>query len=178
MEDVLALYREPYDPDRPVVCFDEHPTGLTKEMRDPRPAEPGTVARKDYQYSPSGTKNPFLASEPLAGWRAVRVKDRRTTKDWVEFIQHLVDFHYPDAVRIRVVLDNLNTHKPAAFYEYFDPVESRRLLEKLEFHASPRKLAQHGGNRVQCAATAVSRSTHSERGDLLTERRRVEERAK
>ena len=137
MEDVLALYREPYDPDRPVVYFDEHPTELIKEMRDPCPARPGTVARKDYQYSPSGTKNPFLASEPLAGWRAVRVKDRRTTKDWVEFIQHLVDFHYPDAVRIRVVLDNLNMHKPAAFYEYFDPVEARRLLDKLEFHFTP-----------------------------------------
>ena len=134
MEDVLALYREPYDPDRPVVCFDEHPTELTKEMCDPRPAEPGTVARKDYRYSPSGTKNLFLTSEPLAGWRAVRVKDRRTTKDWVEFIQHLVDFHYPDADCIRVVLDNLNTHKPAAFYEYFDPAEARRLLDKLEFH--------------------------------------------
>lgn len=137
MEDVLSLYREPYDPDRPLVCFDEHPTQLIKQVKQPRPAEPGTVAREDYQYKPNGTKNLFLASEPLAGWRAVRVKDRRTTKDWVYFIQHLVDQHYPDAECIRVVLDNLNTHKPAAFYEFFEPAEARRLLDKLEFHFTP-----------------------------------------
>ena len=137
MEDVLALYHEPYDPNRPVVCFDEHLTRLVGELREPRPAEPGTVAREDYQYDPKGTRNLFLASEPLAGWRTVTVKDRRTTKDWVEFIQHLVDFHYPDADCIRVVLDNLNTHKPAAFYEFFEPAEARRLLSKLEFHFTP-----------------------------------------
>ena len=117
MDDVLALYKEPYDPERPLICFDEHPKQLTKQVREPRPAQPGTVAREDYQYERNGTKNLFLASEPLAGRRAVRVKDRRTTEDWVHFIQHLVDQHYPDAACIRVVLDNLNTHKPATFYE-------------------------------------------------------------
>ncbi|GAA0460345.1 hypothetical protein GCM10008985_15980 [Halococcus dombrowskii] len=137
MEDVLSLYREPYDPDRPLVCFDEHPKQLLKQVEQPRPAQPGTVAREDYQYERNGTKNLFLASEPLAGWRAVRVKDRRTTEDWVHFMQHLVDQHYPDAECIRVVLDNLNTHKPAAFYEYFDPAEARRILDKLEFHFTP-----------------------------------------
>lgn len=137
MEDVLSLYREPYDPDCPVVCFDEHPVQLVEQVRDPRPAEPGTVAREDYHYKPQGTKNLFLASEPLDGWRTVTVKDRRTTEDWVTFMKRLVDEHYPDADRIRVVLDNLSTHKPEAFYEYCDPAEARRLLDTFEFHFTP-----------------------------------------
>lgn len=137
MEDVLSLYREPYDPARPLVCFDEHPLQLVKQVRDPHPAEPGTVAREDYHYKPQGTKNLFLAAEPLKGWRTVTVKDRRTTEDWVTFMKHLVDEHYPDADCIRVVLDNLNTHNPAAFYEYFEPAEARRLLDQLEFHFTP-----------------------------------------
>ena len=137
MEDVLALYHEPYDPNRPVVCFDEHPTELTEEIQAPLPAAPGRVAREDYQYSPNGTKNLFLASEPLAGWRAVTVTDRRTKRDWVTFMRYLVDEHYPDADCIRVVLDNLNTHDPIAFYEFFEPAEARRLLNKLEFHFTP-----------------------------------------
>ena len=89
MEDVLSLYHESYDSERPVVCFDEHPKQLTKQVEQPRPARPGAVAREEYYYERNGTKNLFLASELLAGWRAVRVKDRRTTKDWVQFIQHL-----------------------------------------------------------------------------------------
>jgi len=137
MENVLSLYREPYDPNCPVVCFDEHPVQLVEQVRDPRPAEPGTVAREDYHYKPQETKNLFLASEPLDGWRTVTVKDRRTTEDWVTFIKQLVDEHYPDADCIRVVLDNLNTHKPEAFYEYFEPDEARRLLNRLEFHFTP-----------------------------------------
>ena len=137
MEDVLSLYREPYDADRPVVCFDEHPFELVKHVREPRPAKPGTVAHEDYHYKPQGTKNLFLASEPLDGWRTVTVKDRRTTEDWVTFMKQLVDEHYPDADCIRVVLDNLSTHKPEAFYEFFEPAEARRLLNKLEFHFTP-----------------------------------------
>ena len=137
MEDVLALYHEPYDPNQPVVCFDEHPTELTKEVLAPLPAAPGRVAREDYQYKPNGTKNLFLASEPLAGQRVVTVTDRRTKRDWVTFIRHLVDEHYPDADCIRVVLDNLNTHDPIAFYDFFEPAEARRLLNKLEFHFTP-----------------------------------------
>jgi hypothetical protein len=135
MEDVLSVYREPYDPDCPVVCFDEHPVQLVEYVRDPRPAEPGTVAREDYYYKPQGTKNLFLAAEPLDGWQTVTIKDRRTTEDWVTFMKQLVDEHYPDADRIRVVLDNLSTHKPEAFYEYFDPAEARRLLDTFEFQA-------------------------------------------
>jgi hypothetical protein len=137
MEDVLSLYREPYDPDCPVLCFDEHPIQLVEHVHDPRPAEPGTVAREDYHYERHGTQNLFLVSEPLVGWRTVTVKNRRTTEDWVLFMKQIVDEHYPDADRIRVVLDNLSTHKPEAFYEYFDPDEARRLLDKLEFHFTP-----------------------------------------
>lgn len=137
MEDVLSVYQEPYDPDRPVICFDEHPTQLVKQVIEPQPAEPGRVEREDYHYKREGTKNLFLASEPLDGWRAVTVKDRRTTEDWVEFMRQIVDDHYPDAECIRVVLDNLNTHNPAAFYEYFQPAEARRLLDKFEFHFTP-----------------------------------------
>lgn len=138
MEDVLSLYHEPYDPERPVVCFDEHPTQLVEEVRDPQPAEPGRVAREDYQYKPAGTNNLFLATEPLDGWRTITVTDRRTTEDWVRFMRALVDLdRYADVECIRVVLDNLNTHKPAAFYEYFEPAEARRILDKLEFHFTP-----------------------------------------
>ena len=95
------------------------------------------LAREDYHYKPQGTKNLFLAAEPLDGWRTVTIKDRRTTEDRVTFTKHLVDEHYPDADCIRVVLDNLNTHKPEAFYEYFEPAEARGLLDKLEFHFTP-----------------------------------------
>lgn len=137
MEDVLSLYQEPYDPDRPVVCFDEHPTQLVEQVREPHPAKPGTVEREDYHYKPQGTKNLFLASEPLDGWRAVTISDRRTTEDWVNFMQQLVDEHYPDVDCLRVVLDNLNTHDPTAFYDYLSPAEARRLLDVLEFHFTP-----------------------------------------
>lgn len=114
MEDVLSLYREPYDPDRPVVYFDEHPVQLVDHVRDPQPAEPGEVEREDYHYERQGTNNLFLAFEPLDGWRTFTVKDRRTRENWVRFIKELVDEHYPDADCIRVVLDNLSTHKPSA----------------------------------------------------------------
>ena len=137
MEDILALYHEPYDPDRPVICFDEHPKELIAEVHDPQPAEPGSVEKYDYHYDRQGTKNLFLASEPLDGWRTVTVTDRRTTDDWVTFIKTLVDEHYPEADCVRLVLDNLSTHNPAAFYEYLEPAEARRLLSTVEFHFTP-----------------------------------------
>lgn len=137
MENVLSLYQEPYDSDRPVVCFDEHPTQLVKHVFEPQSAEPGQVERDDYQYKPQGTKNLFLASEPLAGWRQVAITERRTTEDWIEFMQTLVDEYYPDVECLRVVLDNLNTHNPSAFYDYLPPAEARRLLDTLEFHFTP-----------------------------------------
>jgi len=138
MEDVLALYHEPYDPQYPVVCFDETSKQLIKETRVPWPAKPGKVARYDYAYERNGTRNLFMFFEPLAGRRQVKVTERRTKRDWALCMKQLVDEFYPDAVLIRVVLDNLNTHNPAALYETFTPAEARRLLEKLDFHYTPK----------------------------------------
>ena len=138
MEDVLALYHEPYDPLYPMVCFDETSRQLIKETRLPLPAQPGHVQRYDYEYERNGTRNLFMFSEPLAGWRHVKVTERRTKRDWAHCMQQLADELYPEAERIRVVLDNLNTHNPAALYEVFEAAEARRLLTKLEFHYTPK----------------------------------------
>jgi len=138
MEDVLELYHEPYDPLYPMVCFDETSKQLIKETRVPLPAKPGQGQRYDYEYERNGVRNLFLLFEPLAGWRHVKVTQRRTKKDWAKCMRQLVDEFYPDAIRIRVVLGNLNTHNPAALYEVFEPAEARRLLDKLEFHYTPK----------------------------------------
>lgn len=138
MEDVLELYHEPYDPRYPIVCFDESSKQLIKETRQPLPAQPGQVRRYDYEYERNGTRNLFMFSEPLTGWRHVKVTQRRTKHDWAHCMQQLVDEFYPEAERIRVVLDNLNTHTPAALYETFEAAEARRLLRKLEFHYTPK----------------------------------------
>jgi DDE superfamily endonuclease len=137
MEDVLDLYAEPHDPARPVVCFDELSKQLVAETRAPLPAEPGRPERFDYEYERRGTANLFLACQPLAGWRHVAVTDRRTKHDFAQQMRDLVDRHFPDATTIRVVLDNLNTHTPAALYEAFPPAEARRILRKLDFHYTP-----------------------------------------
>ena len=138
MEDVLDLYAEPYDPKRPVVCFDEKPLQLLEETRVPRPVAPGKAALVDYAYRRKGTANIFLAVQPLAGWRAVTVTGRRTRLDFAAEMKRLVDVHFPDAERIRVVLDNLNTHTPASLYDAFPPDEARRLARRLEFHYTPK----------------------------------------
>ena len=121
MEETLDLYHEPYDPRRPVICFDESNKELHKEVRDPLPARPGAVARYDYTYERNGTRNLFVMSEPLTGWRHIEVTKRRRKQEFVQQMQSLVDNHYPDADCIRVVLDNLSTHNPAAFYRFFSP---------------------------------------------------------
>jgi hypothetical protein len=138
MEDVLALYHEPYDPLYPVVCFDETSKQLIQETRLPLPAQPGQVQRYDYEYERNGVRNLFLFFEPLAGQRHLKVTERRTKKDWAECMKYLVDVLHPDAAKIRVVLDNLNTHNPAALYEFFPPAEAKRILDKLEFHYTPK----------------------------------------
>ncbi len=138
MEDVLDLYAEPYDPLRPVVCFDEKPVQLMEETRAPRPVAPGRPARYDYEYRRKGTANIFLTVEPLAGRRQVTVTKQRTMLDFAAEIKRLVDVHYPEAQRIRLVLDNLSTHKPASLYEAYPPEEARRLLQRLEFHYTPK----------------------------------------
>ncbi len=138
MEDVLELYAEPYDSQRPVVCFDEVPTQLISETRQPVPAKPGQVARYDFEYQRNGTCNQFVFVESLAGWRHIEVTDQRTQRDFAQQMQWLADERYPEAKVIRVVLDNLNTHRPASLYEAFTPAEARRILKRLEFHHTPK----------------------------------------
>jgi len=138
MEDVLDLYAEPYDPLRPVVCFDEVPVQLIGECAAPLPMRPGTPRRVDYEYVRLGTCNVFVMVEPLAGWRHFTVTERRAIPDFAEQMRWLVDQGYPDAACVRVVLDNLSTHTPEALYETFPPAEARRILRKLEFHYTPK----------------------------------------
>ena len=138
MEDVLDLYAEPYRADRPVVCFDELPFQLLADKRAPFPAARGRAARVDYEYRRQGTANLFVCFEPLAGWRHVDVTAQRTNKDFAEQMRTLADEHYPTAPRIAVVLDNLSTHSPAALYQTFPPAEARRLVQRLEFHYTPK----------------------------------------
>jgi transposase len=137
MEDVLAVYERPYDARFPQVCMDETSKQLVGETRTPLPAAPGQPARIDYEYERHGVRNLFLFVEPLRGWRQVAVTERRTKRDWALAIRELVDRHYPDAERIVLVLDNLNTHVGAALYETFPPAEARRLLDRLELHYTP-----------------------------------------
>jgi hypothetical protein len=137
MEDVLDLYAEPLDPTKPVVCFDELSKQLVAETRLPLPIQPGQPERFDYEYERRGTANLFLAAQPLGGWRHVAVTDQRTKHDFAHQMKALVDVHFPDAETIRIVLDNLNTHTPAALYEAFAPAEARRILKKLELHYTP-----------------------------------------
>ena len=138
MEDVLDLYAEPNEPNRPVVCFDETSTQLLADVREPLPAQPGRPRRQDYEYRRGGTRNLFLFCEPLAGWRHVAVTERRTMEDFAHQMRWLVDVAYPDATVIRVVLDNLNTHRPASLYETFPAAEALRIAKRLEFHHTPK----------------------------------------
>ncbi len=138
MEDVLDLYAEPYDPKRPRVNFDEASKQLIGEVRPPLPAQPGHAARYDYEYKRNGTRNLFLFVEPQAGWRHVVVTEHRTMQDFAHQMKWLVDERYPEAEVIRVVVDTLNTHKPASLYETFPPAEAHRIRQKLDFHYTPK----------------------------------------
>jgi DDE superfamily endonuclease len=138
MEDVLDLYAEDFDPLRPVVCFDELPYQLVAETRLPLPMQPGKPIRYDYEYRRNGTCNLFMFFQPLADWRHVEVTEQRTKRDFAHQMKDLVDIHFPEVEVIRVVLDNLNTHSPAALYEVFEPQEARRIVRKLEFHYTPK----------------------------------------
>lgn len=138
MEDVLALYEEPPDAKRPVVCFDETPRQLIGEARVPVRAEPGKRARFDYEYVRNGTANVFMFVDVNRPWRHAKVTDRRACTDFAECMRDLVDIHYPQAERIRVVLDNLSAHTPSALYQTFEPAEARRILSRLEFHFTPK----------------------------------------
>ena len=138
MEDVLDRYAEPYDPQRPVVCFDETSTQLLADVRPSIPAAPGRPRREDYEYHRAGALNLFLTCELRRGWRHVANTRRRTMRDFAHQMRWLVDQAYPDIPVIRVVLDNLNTHRMASLYETFPPIEARRIAKRLEFHHTPK----------------------------------------
>jgi hypothetical protein len=138
MEDVLNIYTSRYDPLYPWVCFDESSKQLVAETLDPIPMEPGEPRRYDYQYERQGVNNLFMFFEPLTSWRHVEVTERRTAIDYAQQMKYLVDERYPDAAKITVIHDQLNTHVPASLYKAFPPAEARRLLDKLEFHYTPK----------------------------------------
>lgn len=138
MEDVLDLYEEPLNEKTPVVCFDETPVQLVDDVLTPVPAAPGRAKREDYEYERKGTSNLFVFLQPLGGWREVKVTDQRTKKDFAQCMKDLVDTHFPNADKIRVVMDNLNTHRLSNLYEAFEPTEARRIIKKLEVHHTPK----------------------------------------
>jgi hypothetical protein len=138
MEDVLEVYTRPHDPARPMVCLDETSKQLIAETRAPEPMRPGQPARFDYEYKRNGTANLFMLFAPLEGWRHVEVTGRRTAIDYARILRDLADIHFPDAAKIVLVQDNLNTHAPASLYEAFEPAEARRIIERFEWHYSPK----------------------------------------
>lgn len=138
MEDVLDLYAAPYDPQRPVICFDEKLVQLIAEKRLPLPAKQGQPERYDYEYQRNGTRNLFVFFQPLAGWRRVLITEQRTKIDAAHAMRYLVDELFPAAAVVVVVQDNLNTHTPASLYEAFKPAEAKRILDRLEFHYTPK----------------------------------------
>ena len=138
MEDVLEVYQRPHDPDRPVVCLDETTKQLIKETRVPVPAKPGRPIRHDYEYERNGTANLFMLFAPLEGWRHVEVTDRHAALDYAQILKALSDRHFLDASKIVLVQDNLSTHKPASLYEAFPAAEARRLVERFEWHYTPK----------------------------------------
>lgn len=161
MEDVLAVYTMAYDPQYPVVCMDESCKQLVGEVREPIPAAPGRAARLDYEYVRNGVSQIFLEVEPLAGRRHVAASDRRTAADWAHWIKGMLEERYPEAVRVRLVLDNLNTHAAASLYKTFEPHEARRLAERIEFHYTPK----HGSwlNIAEIELSALSGQCLDER---------------
>ena len=185
MEDVLDLYAEAPDPTRPVICFDESPVQLIGKTREPIPARPGQPMRFDYEYRRNGTANLFVAFDIHRGWRHVMVTNRRAAQDFAHRMRDLVDIHYPRAETIRVVMDNLSTHSPAALYEAFPAPEARRLLRRLEFHFTPKHASwlnmveiEIGVLRSQCLDRRIA-----ERDTLVAEvdawqKRRNDERAR
>ena len=172
MEDVLEVYTRPHDPARPVVCLDELSKQLVAETRVPLPVEPGQPARVDYEYERCGTANLFLTGEPLAGRRHVTVTERRTAVDFAQEVRDLLEVRYPRAEQVVLVMDNLNTHKPAALYEAFEPAVARPLIERLEIHYTPK----HGSwlNMAEIELSVLSRQCLDRRiPDLETLTREV-----
>ena len=138
MEDVLEVYSRPYDPARPVICMDEKPYQLLGEVREPIPAKQGKVEKIDNEYEREGTCSIFIFTEPLAGWRYAEAFERRTKIDWAHRVKWVLDSQYPDAEKVVLVMDNLNTHVISSFYEAFPPDEAFRLAQRLEIHYTPK----------------------------------------
>ena len=137
MEEVLDLYEEPYDPKRPVLCFDERPCQLLAEVRESLRLGAGRPERRDHEYQRQGMAHLFVAFEPLTGWRGVEVRERRRGREFAEFVRHLAEDLYPEAEKIRLVVDDLNIHTPASFYEVFDAERARELSRRIEFRYTP-----------------------------------------
>ena len=163
MEDVLDVYHRPHDPQRPVVCLDESSKQLVTAVREPLPPRPGHVAKYDSEYERRGTANIFMAVEPLAGKRRARVTERRTRVDWAHFVQWLLVTLYPEAAKVILVMDNLNTHGTASLYEAFDPETARSLAARLEIHYTPK----HGSwlNMAETELSVLSRQCLDRRLD-------------
>jgi hypothetical protein len=161
MEDTLEVYTRPYDPRRPQICMDEGSKQLLAETRASLPMKEGKPKREDYEYEREGTCSIFVACEPLAGKRYLKVTKQRTKKDWAEFMQEVIDVHYPDAEKIILVMDNLNTHVLSSFYEAFDAPTARRLVEKVEIHYTPK----HGSwlNMAEIELSILARQCLSDR---------------
>ena len=155
MEDVLEVYQWPYDPKRPVVCMDERSKQLLEDIQTALPMEPGKIQRYDYEYERQGVANLFMFYAPLENKRRVKVTEHRCRSDWAEAMKELSDEDYPDAEKIVVVMDNLNTHSPISFYKTFPPEEARRLCERFEFHYTPK----HGSwlNMAEIEFSALAR---------------------
>lgn len=170
MEDVLEVYKRPYDPRHPVVCLDETSKQLIGEVVTPVEASPGHVARYDYEYVRNGVANIFMIFEPLAGQREVEVTYRRTRKDYAQCLRKIADELYPDARSIVLVQDNLNTHSPASLYEAFEPAEARRLMNRFEVHYTPK----HGSwlDMAEIELGILSRQCLSRRIDNIEALRR------
>jgi hypothetical protein len=151
MEEVLDVYHRPHDPACPLVCLDETSKQLIKETRAPIPARPGRPARTDYEYERNGTANIFMLFAPLDGWRHVEVTDRHAAVDYAHLLKDVSDRWFPDAAKIALVQDNLSTHKPASLYEAFPPAEARRLVERFEWHYTPKH-----GSWLNMAETELS----------------------
>jgi hypothetical protein len=170
MEDVLDVYHRPYDEKRPLIALDESSKQLIGETVQPLPAEPGQPERFDYEYVRNGTANLFMISEPLLGWRAVKVTERRTAKDFAEVVRWLAEEVHPEAEKLVLVMDNLNTHKLASLYEAFPPEQARRIAERLEIHYTPK----HGSwlNVAEIELSVLSRQCLNRRIESMEELRK------
>jgi transposase len=170
MEDVLDVYERPIDEAHPLVCMDECPKQLIGETRIPIPARPGEPERYDHEYVRNGTCNLFMFSAPLLGWRRVEVTERRTRKDWAEQIRRLVDEDFPNAEKVVLVMDNLNTHSPASLYEAFAPEEAKRIWEHLEIHYTPK----HGSwlNMAEIELSVINNHGLADRVENLSSMRK------